>query len=223
MPRHFISRYTLALPLFLLCLSQAQALTFDLGVSFSQPVLDLRDENENILGENAEETAIWPSISLQSKERYFGESNWGYSLSAMAWYFSMSHQKVGDKIVDFGTSMEGYYAYLTPTFYYRFGDKYIMESKDKWNWTVGVGIGVGFLVANGTTYTNRTSSPTTESVSVNDSALSSGLFIEAVKNRWFFRFSSYGPTVDASTTRKVRLNDNSIVFGRRFDLKEFFN
>lgn len=225
MPRHIYSHYAFALPLFLLCLSQAQALTFDLGVSFSQPVLDYKDNNDNILAQNAAPTAIWPSVSLQSRERYFGESNWGYSISAMAWYFSMNKQKVKDEVVDFGTSVEGYYAYLTPTLYYRFGDKHIMESSDKWNWTLGIGLGIGLLVADGTTYTNYASTKTTENIHVSGehTTVSSGFIIEAVKNRWFIRFSSYGPEIEISDTRKVRLNDNAIVIGKRFDLKEFFN
>lgn len=202
----------------------AQAITIDLGASISQPVVETRQIDSNTkLAESATPSSIWPSISFQSKERYFGNSNWGYSLSGMAWYYSVDKQKEGDKFVDYNTSVEGYYAYLTPTIYYRFGDRYIMESKDKWNWSVGIGLGIGYLVANGNVYTNYSSTKTTEKINVNNGAVSSGLFIEAVKNRWFVRFSSYGPESDNSDRRlKVRLSDNTLTIGKRFALKELF-
>lgn len=208
----------------LLFQSPAQAITIDLGASYSQPVVETRPIGSNTkLAESASDSSLWPTISLQSRERFFGDSNWGYSISAMAWYFSVDKQKQGDKFVDYNTSIEGYYAYLTPTIYYRFGDRYVMESKDKWNWSVGIGIGIGYLVANGNVYTNYSATKTTEKISVNNGAASSGFFIEAVKNRWFVRFSSYGPESDNSDKRlKVRLNDNTLTIGKRFELREFF-
>lgn len=208
----------------LLFQTPAQAITIDLGASISQPVVETRQIDSNTkLAESATPSSIWPSISFQSKERYFGNSNWGYSLSGMAWYFSVDKQKEGDKFVDYNTSVEGYYAYLTPTIYYRFGDRYVMESKDKWNWSVGIGLGIGYLVANGNVYTNYSATKTTEKISVNNGAVSSGLFIEAVKNRWFVRFSSYGPESDNNDRRlKVRLSDNTLTIGKRFALKELF-
>jgi hypothetical protein len=208
----------------LLFQTPAQAITIDLGGSFSQPVVETRLVDSNTkLAESASNSSLWPSISLQSRERFIGDSNWGYSISAMAWYFSVDKQKEGDKLVDYNTSVEGYYAYLTPTLYYRFGDRYVMESKDKWNWSVGIGLGIGYLVANGNVYTNYSSSKTTEKISVNNGAASSGIFIEAVRNRWFVRFSSYGPESDNIDKRlKVRLSDNTITIGKRFELRELF-
>ncbi len=214
---------------FTLCLlisGQANALSVDLGVSFSQPVLELKTKDDEVLGKNAAQTSVWPSISLQSKERYLGNSNWGYSISAMAWYFSMDKQKEkgSDKLIDYDTSMKGYFAYLVPTFYYRIGDKYIMEGpdQDRINWTFGIGLGVGYLHADGTTYTNYSSTPTTEDIHIDNAAFSSGFFIEGIRNRWFIRFSSFGPEVPIENSRKVRLNDNSVMFGIRYDLSELF-
>lgn len=203
----------------------AYALTVDLGASFSQPVLDIKtnDGKETLLAENAAETSVWPYISLQSRERYLGVTNIGYSLSAMFWYFSVDKQKDGGDIVNYDTSIKGYYAYLTPTIYYRFGDRYIMESEDTINWTVGLGMGVGFLVADGDTYTNYSTTPTREDIHVDNAAISFGLFIEAAQNQWFARFSSYGPS--SATTRSrfnVHLNDNSIIIGKRISLDKYF-
>jgi hypothetical protein len=209
----------------LLVPSPVQAITIDLGASFSQPVVETRPIDSNTkLAESASPSSIWPSISFQSKERYFGDSNWGYSLSAMAWYYSVDQQKDGGgDFVDYNTAIEGYYAYLTPTIYYRFGDKHVMQSKDKWNWSVGIGLGIGYLVAHGNVYTNYSSTKTTEQIDINNGAVSSGLFIEAVKNRWFVRFSSYGPESDNSDRKlKVRLSDNTLTIGKRFELRELF-
>lgn len=210
--------------LFLCFSSPARAITIDLGLSISQPVVEAREaDSNNKLAESATPSSLWPSISLQSRERYIGESNWGYSVSAMAWYYDVDQQKDGDNFVDYGTSVKGYYAYVTPTIYYRFGDKYVMKSQDRWNWSVGLGLGIGYLVADGNVYTNYSSTKTTESFHVDNGAVSSGIFIEAVRNRWFVRFSSYGPESNTSNSRlKIRLSDNTITIGKRFELREIF-
>jgi hypothetical protein len=88
---------------------------------------------------------------------------------------------------------------------------------------LGVGLGIGYLVANDNVYTNYSSTKTTEKISINNGAGSNEIFIEAVKNHWFVRFSSYGPESDNIDGRlKVRLSDNTLTIGKRFELRELF-
>lgn len=199
----------------------ANALTLDLGVSISQPSLKVKSASNNtVLAEMVDKASIWPSVSIKTKERYFGDSNFGYTAEAMAWYMRMNRQKVGKNTVDLGTSARGYFAYLTPTLYYRFGDKYSMQSSH-WMTTVGLGIGVGYLNVNGTMMTTGITPSTLQRIDDVGFGVSTGLFVEVMKNQWFLRFASFGPALN-NGSMNLQLSDTSIKFGRRFDFDDLF-
>ncbi|MFQ5582400.1 MAG: hypothetical protein ACE5F3_07245 [Mariprofundaceae bacterium] len=196
------------------------ALSIDLGVSVSQPSLLIRDTaTDNVLAEMTDKAAIWPSVSIKTRERYFGETNLGYSASVRAWYMNIDQQKVGGNEVNLGTSAKGYYAYLTPTIYYRFGDKYSMESPD-WMGTIGIGVGVGYLNVRGDVVTTGTTPQVRKRIDNVGFGLSSGIFLEVIKQGWFLRITNFGPILmDKGFTLDLR--DNSITFGKRFELGSF--
>jgi len=209
-----------AVTLMLFAPAAAHALSLDLAVSVSQPSLQLKSaQNDVLLGEMVDRASVWPSVALKTRERYFGDSNFGYTAEMMAWYMKMKHQKTGGKQLDLGTSASGYFAYLTPTLYYRFGDKYSMESPD-WLATIGIGIGVGYLNVRGTMITTETTPSQLQRLDRVGFGLSTGLFIEVMKNRWFLRLTNFGPILTSGAS-KLELRDNSIKLGRRFKFDLF--
>jgi len=200
--------------------SMADALSLDLAATLSQPSLKIKSANNNsVLAEMVDQASIWPSITLKTEEQYIGDSNFGYSTEAMAWYMRLNRQKVNNHEVNLGTSARGYFAYLTPSIYYRFGDKYSMDSSG-WMTTVGVGLGVGYLNVKGTMMTTGTTPSTLQNINHVGFGVSTGLFIEVMKNRWFFRLSSFGPALN-NGSHKLELSDTSIKIGRRFSLDLF--
>lgn len=199
----------------LLAPATAFALSIDFAASISQPSLKIKSTANNaVLAEMVEKASLWPSVSLKTKERYFGDTNFGYSVDAMAWYMRLNRQKVGGSEVDFGTSAKGYFAYLTPTVYYRFGDKYSMDSSG-WMTTIGLGLGVGYLNVKGTMMTTGTTPSTLQPINEVGIGLSTGLFVEVMKSRWFLRFASFGPALN-NGSMNLQLSDTSIKIGRRF-------
>ncbi|MDX8404283.1 MAG: hypothetical protein R8K54_07745 [Mariprofundaceae bacterium] len=200
--------------------SVTHALTLDLGVSISQPSLKIKSaSNDTVLAEMVDKASIWPSVALKTKERYFGDSNFGYTAEVMAWYMKLNQQKVGGEEVSLGTSVRGYFAYLTPTLYYRFGDKYGMESSG-WMTTIGLGVGVGYLNVKGTMITTGTNPNRLERVDDVGFGASTGLFVEIMKNKWFLRLTNFGPILNSGSLN-LELRDNSIKFGRRFNFDLF--
>jgi len=204
----------------LLLPSNAPALSLDLAVSISRPSLQMKSTtNDAVLGEMVDKASIWPSIALKTRERYFGDSNFGYTAEMMAWYMKMNRQKVGSKEVNLGTSARGYFAYLTPTLYYRFGDKFSMESPD-WMATIGLGVGIGYLNVKGNMITTNTTPSQLQRIDRVGFGTSTGLFIEVMKNRWFFRITNFGPALKNGSIN-LELRDNSIKIGKRFDFDLF--
>ncbi|MDX8406978.1 MAG: hypothetical protein R8L58_01185 [Mariprofundaceae bacterium] len=200
----------------LLPATSAYALTFDLGGSVSQASLALRAVNNNArLAEMVDRASLWPSVSLKTRERYFGDTHFGYSAEMFAWYMRMNRQKVNGQELNLGTSAKGYFAYLTPTVYYRFGDKYSMES-DGWMTTLGIGLGVGYLNVKGTMLTTEITPQRLQAIDGVGFGFSSGLFAEVMKKRWFVRLTNYGPILRKGSL-KLDLRYNSITLGRRFE------
>ncbi len=197
-------------------LSTAGAWTFDLGVSLSQATLKIQSPDDRTLGQMVSRASLWPSISIGTKERYFGQSKFGYSVSFFAWYMRLDRQRVNGEEVDLGTSAGGYFGYLTPTITYRFGDRYSMESPN-WIVTLGLGIGIGYLYVDGDIITTETSPPQRQSLHEGGFGLSSGAFVEVIKKKWFLRLTNFGPILDRDTF-KLSLEYFSLTFGRRFEI-----
>ena len=91
------------------------------GISLRSTDLDVYNKGStDTNGTLSEDFSYWPFIMLSSPYKYFGESNWGglmeYSFSG----FELNQQLVNDELVDLGTSVKGYYAFVTPTMFYSF-------------------------------------------------------------------------------------------------------
>ncbi|RME62620.1 MAG: hypothetical protein D6778_10900 [Nitrospirae bacterium] len=198
------------------CPHTVSAWTFDVGLSLSSASLQIQSSDDETLGEMVSRTSVWPGISIGSRERYFGDSKFGYSVFFFAWFMEMDKQKVDGQELDLGTSVSGYFAYLTPTISYRFGDRYSMESPN-WMMTVGLGLGLGYLYVNGDIIATRLNPPQRQSLHEGGFGLSSGIFAEIIKKRWFLRFTNFGPILDRDTF-KLSLQYYSFFLGRRFEL-----
>ncbi len=196
--------------------SKVHALSLDLAASLSQPELQLKSATDDrVLGTMVGRSTLWPSVTLKTRERYFGGSHFGYSASAMAWYMRMNQQRTGGRVVNLGTSARGYFAYLTPTFYYRFGDRYSMESPN-WMGSIGIGAGLGYLNVKGNMVTTETAPTRLEPINYVGVGVSTGLFLEILKKKWFFRVANYGPMLNSGSL-KLELRNTSIKFGRSFE------
>jgi hypothetical protein len=201
----------------LLMPATAHALTLNLAASISQPSLTVKSRANNaVLGTLTSKAELWPSVSLKTREHYFGNSKFGSTTEMMFWYLHLDHQQVGGQQINMGTSADGYYAYLTPTLYYRFGDRYSMESPN-WMASIGIGVGVGYLNVKGSIITTGVQPQTRQSININGIGLSTGLFFEIMKKRWFFRFTSFGPSLNTGS-HNLQLHDTAIQIGRSFAL-----
>lgn len=119
------------------------------GVSLNSIDFDVGSEgNTDPYGTLSEDFSYSPYIILGSPYKYAGESDFGglmeYSFSG----FNLSRQEVGGELVDLGTSVTGYYVFITPTVFYSF---FGQDTNNKYDQTLvmGMGLGLGYLKAEG--------------------------------------------------------------------------
>ena len=142
-------------------------------------------------GTLSEDFSYWPFIMLGSPYKYFGESNWGglmeYSFSG----FELNQQLVNDELVDLGTSVKGYYAFVTPTVFYSFSGQ---RPHGKYDQTVitGLGVGLGYLKADGDIIFTETTQQRAD-IDISGAALAISLFLD-------YRFGSYVTRISGGYT-----------------------
>jgi hypothetical protein len=142
-------------------------------------------------GTLSEDFSYWPFIVLGSPYKYFGESNWGglmeYSFSG----FELNQQLVNDELVDLGTSVKGYYAFITPTVFYSFSGQ---RPHGKYDQTLitGLGVGLGYLNASGDIIFTETTQQRAD-IDVSGVALAVSLFLD-------YRFGSYVTRISGGLT-----------------------
>lgn len=142
-------------------------------------------------GTLSEGFSYWPVIMLGSPYKYFGESNWGglmeYSFSG----FELNQQLVNDELVDLGTSVKGYYAFVTPTVFYSFTGQ---MPHGKYDQTVitGLGVGLGYLNGSGDIIFTETTQQRID-IDVSGAALAVSLFVD-------YRFGNFVTRISGGLT-----------------------
>ena len=143
-------------------------------------------------GTLSEDFAYWPFVVLGSPYKYFGESNWGglmeYSFSG----FKLNQQLVNDELVDLGTSVKGYHAFVTPTLFYSFSGQ---RPHGKYDQTViaGLGVGLGYLNASGDIIFTESTQQRFD-IDVSGTALAISLFVDYRFGSFTTRISGRGTT-----------------------------
>lgn len=143
-------------------------------------------------GTLSEDFTYWPFITLGSPYKYFGESNWGGLMEYNFSVFELDQQLVNDELVDLGTSVKGYYAFVTPTLFYSFTGQ---KPHGKYNQSVitGLGAGLGYLSASGDIIFTETTQQRVE-IDVSGAALAVSLFVDYRIGNFTTRISGRGTT-----------------------------
>ena len=147
------------------------------GISVNSIDFDVYNEgNTSPNGTLSEEFSYSPIIILGSPYKYFGESNWGGLMEYSFSTFQLNQQLVNDELVDLGTSVKGYYVFVTPTLFYSFFER---NPRDKYDQTLitGLGVGLGYLKATGDIIFTETTQELHE-IDVNRAALAISLFVD---------------------------------------------
>jgi hypothetical protein len=142
-------------------------------------------------GTLSEDFSYWPFITLASPYKYFGESNWGGLMEYSISFFELDQQLVNDELADLGTSVKGYYAFVTPTVFYSFTGQ---EPHGKYDQTViaGLGVGLGYLNASGDIIFTESTQQRVD-LDVSGAALAVSLFVD-------YRFGSFVTRISGGLT-----------------------
>ena len=176
------------------------------GIDINSIDFDVYDKGSTSTnGTLTEKFTYAPFVILGSPHKYFGDSNWGmlmeYSLSG----FNLNKQFVGNDYVDLGTSVEGYFAFVTPTFFYSF-DKKALIPNGKGKLIAGMGVGLGYLKATGDIVFTETTNLTHE-IRVNGVATAISLFLDYRAGDYHTRISG-----DLTTLTKNNFDYDSFAF-----------
>lgn len=147
------------------------------GITIYSTDFDIYDKgSSNPNGTLSEEFSYAPSIIIGSPYNYFADSNWASSIEYSFSTFKLSQQLVNDELVDLGTSVEGYYAFITPTLVYSFTDAQ-NSSLNNYSLITGLGVGIGYLEASGDIIFTETTQQQID-FDISGAALAISLFID---------------------------------------------
>ena len=118
------------------------------GVTLHSIDFSVSTKDSGTLGTLSEDFSYAPFIFLGSPYRYFGDSNWGGYMEYGFSGFRLNQQLVNDELVDLGTSVTGWHVFVTPNFFYNFGDKHAYVNQG-YSLKIGVGVGAGYVNASG--------------------------------------------------------------------------
>ena len=182
-----------------------------LGVSVHSTDFDVNDSNSNIQGTLSEDFGYAPFITLGSPYRYFSDTNFGWYMEYGLSAFRLEQQLVNDELVDLGTSVKGYYAYVSPVLFYNFGGR----SLEGHSFKFGVGAGAGYLKAKGDIILTET--PTMERHEFNVGKLGLAVFVltDYRYENFMIRASGAMPTIEANG-REYDIFAFSMDFGYTF-------
>lgn len=213
--RRICVRSLLSFALLCLCYSQpVLALDFILGLSVQQSEITVYEEDETrelaVLESSIE---LYPAFALRTKERYFrgGESNWGWFVETGIGYYDVDEQQVGGSTKDLGTGLDGFYAHVVPTLFYRWDSRVV----DDLDYKLGFGLGPGWLSADGDVILTRVEGDPRIEIDSSESGFAWGIFYEMSLNNWVAQLKAYGPEHSVSGY-DLQLLEYRLVFGRSF-------
>lgn len=119
------------------------------GITFSLIDFDVYNKGStNTNGTLSEDFSLSPFVTLASPYTFIGNSNWGWFIEYSLSSFQLNQQLIDIDLVDLGTSVKGYYAFVTPTLFYSFSGRHTGSEHGN-TIIVGLGAGVGYLNATG--------------------------------------------------------------------------
>ena len=163
------------------------------GITMKSTDFDVYNkDSSNTNGTLSEDISYSPFILLGSPYRFFGESNWGGLMEYSFSRFELNQQLVNDELVDLGTSVKGYYAYVTPTLFYSFTGQKPSGKYDQ-TFIAGLGVGAGYLNGSGDIIFTETTQQRHE-IDISGPALAVSLFVEYRFSHFVTRISGRGTT-----------------------------
>ena len=157
-----------------------------IGIEINSVDFDVYNEGStDSNGTLSEDFSYSPLITLTSPTRQLADSNWGSKMEYSFSSFQLNQQTVNNDLVDLGTSVKGYYAFVTPTLFYTFTG---VEDKP-YIVTTGIGIGLGYLKADGDIIFTETTLQQHD-ISISGAALAISLFVDYRQGNYFSRISS---------------------------------
>lgn len=184
------------------------------GVSINAIDFDVENEdNSNPNGTLSEEVSYSPYIILASPYKYFGESTFGGVMEYSFSTFQLSKQLINDELIDLGTSVKGFYAFVTPTVFYSFLGQNTSDKYDQ-SLIAGMGLGLGYLKATGDIIFTETTQERHE-IDVNGLALAVSAFVD-------YRIGNFTTRMSAGLTSHTKDNLDYDAFGFSWDFGYIF-
>lgn len=147
------------------------------GISLRSTDFDVYNKGSSSAnGTLSEDFSYWPFITLGSPYKYFGASSWGGLMEYSFSVFELNQQLVNDELVDLGTSVKGYYAFVTPTVFYSFSGQRPHGKNDQ-TVVTGLGVGLGYLNASGDIVFTESTQQRVD-IDVSGAALAVSLFLD---------------------------------------------
>ena len=118
------------------------------GINVSATDFDVYNKGStDTNGTLTEDFSYAPFIILGSPYKFLKDSRWGLLMEYNFSGFRLSKQFVTGENVNLGTSVNGYYAFVTPTLFYLFDNAVLADRRR--SLIAGMGIGIGYLKATG--------------------------------------------------------------------------
>lgn len=158
---------------------------------------------------DTDEDAYFFSYNL--KDSYLDTSNVGYSWMFNLSSFELHKQEVEPKVTeDLGTRVEGEFAYIVPTLFYNWGDKYNGK-----HFRAGIGLGLGVAKFHGDIILTESSTPNDRAAISNGPSnlfFAAGLFLEGQIDYFTIRVANGGPELEYDGY-KIKIKDTNIMIG----------
>ena len=185
------------------------------GISVYSTDFDIYNKGSlNPSGTLSEDSSYSPVVIIASPYHYFSDSNWASSIEYSFSGFRLNQQRVNNQLVDLGTSVKGYYAFITPTIIYSFSDMQL-SSKNNYSLLGGLGIGLGYLDASGDIILTETTQQSLD-FDINGTALAITLFVD-------YRIANYVTRISAGLTSYSEGDLEYDSFGFAMDFGFVFN
>ena len=183
------------------------------GASFRTDQLEITNSALEGQGTLVNERGLGPFLTIGFENAYFGESRWGYT-AVIGWTpIEMDKQKVGDEIIDLGTSADGEFFFIAPSIYYMFGAKHY----EGWYFKPGFAFGLGYLRTDGDVLLTSLAGNPRYDFDTNDDpfTVSVGIYLETGYKDWFARLQIAGP-ISSDEDREIAGATIGLTFGYTF-------
>lgn len=211
-------KYWSFLSCILLSLSPAYtAAAFEIGVgaSFSNKYLSVFNENGTELASLQGDSDLWPSISIKTEDKYFGDSSFGYFY--YGWYTQDAVDKVkdhADRVLPSRVNMA--FLYAGATVFYIFGNKLVTKENGQSQHAAGIGAGWGASKIEGTIPAQFTNDGVEQRIDSNLTGNSANIFYRYLRGEMFFIFDISTVQV-RNGNRRYDTSETGITIGKYFD------